>query len=225
MRGGGAGRGREEGDGEGGGRGESIDCARGRVSRGRGGRAGGNFSGARAAGRAGSERRARREREPEGVAGASQPLEAAAPRPAPPAAAGFAAPGAGLRSINSRSRLCSARTGSPERRKVGLKVSAAAAAAAAALHSASGRGNDPLGPEGSLGLCRVQGAGAGGRTVGDSGIVGARPRARGYVLARRAYVFCIKFRRLAAPVAPPAPGTLGVSCACFLGGWVTLLSR
>lgn len=74
---------------------ESSGCARGRVSRGRGGRAGDNFS--RRA-RPVREPGARRDREPEGGAGASG-AAARALRPAPPprlrrASSRFPAPGA-----------------------------------------------------------------------------------------------------------------------------------
>lgn len=195
-------QGGEEGSREGWGRGESSDCARGRVSRGRGGRAGDNFSGARAAGRAGSERGAARS----GARGSGGSLAASKPRPAPCAAPRALRrpqpPGSQPREPGSALEIA-ARGSAPrahaprDRRKVGLQVSAAAAP-----HSASGRGNCPRGPEGSLGLSGVQGGG--GRTLGDPGGAGAGPRARGYVLARGACVFCIKFLGLAAPVAPAA---------------------
>ncbi|XP_004407207.1 PREDICTED: uncharacterized protein LOC101382546 [Odobenus rosmarus divergens] len=91
--------------------GESSNCARGRVSSRRGCRAGDNFSGARAAGRAGG-------RGASGERGRSRPRVLR------------------LRSINSRLQLLLGVHKLPsERRKVRLKVSAAAAAP----HSASGR--------------------------------------------------------------------------------------
>lgn len=129
---------------------ESSGCARGRVSSRRGGRAGDNFSRARAAGEgAGS------------AAGPGSPKEAREPREPPPApcalrrrrASGSLPPGSQPRvlklgSINSRLLLLlGAHRLASERRKVRLKVSAAAAAAAAP-HSASGRGNYPPGPRG-----------------------------------------------------------------------------
>lgn len=68
--------------------GESSNCARGRVSSGRGSRAGDNFSGARAAGRASGE--------PAGSAAGAEPSRCPCPTPPtqPLAASRFAAPGA-----------------------------------------------------------------------------------------------------------------------------------
>lgn len=176
--------------------GESSNCARGRVSSRRGGRAGDNFSGARAAGGREVWERAR---SAAGAGRRGEPREPREPRPAPCAAAAACSlpPGSQprvlrLQSINSRLqlRLC-AHTLTSERRKVRLKVSAAAAAAP---HSASGRGNYPPGIRGLGGdFCRVAWA-----RVGDSGGVGAGLRAPGHVLEGGTVCFALSF-----PVSQP----------------------